>query len=195
VDRSLIIPASDPLPSKTLYIPRGQTAHPARTTLLGELLLHRVFYPQVYRAARSGRSLATPFKGFVDTEAGRRFLLVPPEPWIVALAAIMWEGILQGLAWDTIKTGVRETLEYLQSKGDAPTGLAGGPTRHFRSLDVRFRWRRYGHDGRLRYSMYVRLNSVASSLSTRERDEILLQLRSSDPAVKSSRNQIRPRKK
>src|SRR5215469_15104324 len=29
--------------------------------------------------------------------------LVPPDPWLVAIGMIMWEGIVGGFAWDSVK--------------------------------------------------------------------------------------------
>lgn len=92
---------SVPLPPRAR--PRPTTGHP-----LAHVILHEVLYP-----ARTARDHA---KGV----AGVRYKLPHPDPWLVAIGLVMWEGILQGLAWDVVKTMVADGLARLRVAGVAP---------------------------------------------------------------------------
>lgn len=54
-----------------------------------------------------------------DRRQGREvsYRLVCPDPWLVALGLVMWEGIVQGGAWDTVKLSVKAALHTLRRKG------------------------------------------------------------------------------
>ncbi len=44
----------------------------------------------------------------LDAKQGIRawYKLPEPDQWLLAMGAVMWEGIVQGLAWDAIKMNV-----------------------------------------------------------------------------------------
>src|SRR4051812_32699693 len=48
------------------------------------------------------------------------YKLTEPDPWLIALAAIMWEGLVQGLTWDIIKFMCLSALDKLCQKHLAP---------------------------------------------------------------------------
>ena len=60
----------------------------------------------------------------------------PPDPWLLAVAYIMWEGVLQGLSWDTLKALVNRAINKMQALGVAPQHA--GQMRTERGL--RFSW-------------------------------------------------------
>src|SRR6266487_6892806 len=74
--------------------PRGaRIDHP-----IAKAVLRDVLYPAVReRDHRLGRT-------------GVKYALVSPDPWLVALGLVMWEGIVQGLSWDAVKLSVRAAL-------------------------------------------------------------------------------------
>lgn len=74
-------------------------------------------------------------------EAGRPVSssIMPPDPWLVALTYLMWEGIVQGMAWDVAKVGTQKALSYLQSRGIAPKDKKERKS----ETDVHFSWSGY----------------------------------------------------
>jgi hypothetical protein len=59
-----------------------------------------------------------------DRREGKKnieYFLVPPDPWLVALGLVMWEGIVQGFAWDAVKASVLAALGKLRQEGVAPS--------------------------------------------------------------------------
>src|SRR5689334_3057628 len=46
-------------------------------------------------------------------------MLSPPPPWLVALAGVMWEGIIQGAAWDVVKVAANSAMTKLREAGIA----------------------------------------------------------------------------
>lgn len=49
-----------------------------------------------------------------------KYCLAPVDPWLLALAAIAWEGVVQGLAWDTVKHAMAAALAAMRDAGVAP---------------------------------------------------------------------------
>jgi hypothetical protein len=63
-----------------------------------------------------------PWASDEDDDAGRKALyqLGPPDPWMLALGALVWEGILQGAAWDAMKVAASSALTRLRALNVAP---------------------------------------------------------------------------
>ena len=75
--------------------------------------------------------------------------MVAPDPWMLAIGAIVWEGILQGLSWDLVKASAMAGLRLLRSRGLAPEEKkvpTAKSTRRARSLE--FRWEILGAGGK-----------------------------------------------
>jgi hypothetical protein len=95
-----------------------------------------------------------------DRRAGRKdvaYSLVQPDPWLIALAMVMWEGIVQGLSWDVVKVSVRKALAMMQAEGVAPS-----ETYKKKSSDrteLGFCWTAY-KNGKKQYDMFVGLRRV-----------------------------------
>lgn len=55
-------------------------------------------------------------------QTGKRiaYCVSAPDPWLYALLWLMWEGVVQGVAWDTIKTLVSTAVSTLQQAKLAP---------------------------------------------------------------------------
>ena len=108
-----------------------------------------VYYGVLYRA-RYAR----------DRRAGIRnvsYCLVHPDPWLVAIAMVMWEGIVQGLSWETVKLSVRKAMSVMQAAGVAPT--ESSKTRKRGKTEVGFAWTGY-LNGKKQYDMFVGLRRV-----------------------------------
>lgn len=62
-----------------------------------------------------------------------------PDPWLLALFVLMWEGLVQGLTWDSIKYLIQRTLSFFQKRGVAPRNIGDRETK----LGFRIRWSGY----------------------------------------------------
>ena len=80
-----------------------------------------------------------------------QYQLIPPDPWLLAIAAIMWEGLLQGLAWETVKVAVLKALSMFKlnqlapedSNVDGNRSLADKRT----NLQIGISWSEFSEDG------------------------------------------------
>jgi hypothetical protein len=68
----------------------------------------------------------------------------------------MWQGILQGAAWEVVKAAVSKGLDKLRAKGMAPAPNADA------SLEAR--WIQYSSSGKKQYEMFVSLRKTYSEL-------------------------------
>jgi len=103
----------------------------------------------------------------------RSYKLVYPDPWLVAVGYIIWEGILQGLTWDSIKLIVKSAMEKLCNKKLAPCSPSSGKTikvitRIRNTAEVGFNFTKYGTDGKKLYHMFMGLRRVQSKLIEKE---------------------------
>ncbi len=89
-----------------------------------------------------------------EGRTGVAYSLVPPDPWLVALGMVMWEGIVQGLSWDVVKLSVRKALSVMQSQGVAPDESYEKKGR--KRAELGFCWTAY-KDGKKQYDMFVGL--------------------------------------
>jgi hypothetical protein len=83
---------------------------------------------------------------------GRAYNLVPPDPWLVALGLVMWEGIVQGLSWDVVKLAVRAALAKLRRSRAAPPAALS----ERQSCEIGFHWTAYGK-GKRQHEMFLGL--------------------------------------
>src|SRR2546430_10201 len=80
--------------------------------------------------------------------------LYEPDPWLIALAAIMWQGLIQGLTWDVIKASCLAALSKLRKKNLAPPKPTQRVDTRKKRLaadsrtQIGFSWTQYGHAGR-----------------------------------------------
>jgi len=104
---------------------------------VSNIVLHRVIYP-----ARYARDKA---RGIT----GKKYMLWAPEPWMIALGMVMWDGIVQGVTWDAVKLSVRAALAKLRHAGIAPpAGKTSSKT--LVSTHLGFRYTEYTKDGKQR---------------------------------------------
>src|SRR5215472_8733807 len=83
----------------------------AFTDLLHYTVRFDVLYPIVEQSDRK-------------REVHVKYSLHEADPWLVALAGIMWEGLVQGLTWDVIKLSCLSALNKLrQNRLAPPTGV------------------------------------------------------------------------
>ena len=73
---------------------------------------------------------------------------------------VMWEGIVQGIAWDTIKIIVKKAYEVMATQGLAPRDVRTSRTKKSKT-ELGFVWTQY-KDGRKQYQMFLGLRRVYS---------------------------------
>lgn len=101
-------------------------------------VLYEVLYPARYRRQQRGR---------VKKKAAVKFALAPPDPWLVTLGAVMWQGIVGGASWDTVKLAVLAALSMLREARAAPPG---GSISKEVNLRLGFHWTEYAEGRKLR---------------------------------------------
>jgi hypothetical protein len=117
-----------------------------------EVVYYRYMYGQYYL-----RQKALPPK------ERRSASLAPPPPWLVALAGVMWEGILQGAAWDVIKLAVSSAISKLRAAGLTPQDQPPEAT----TTEIRAGWRELCKPGQKQYEMFLSLKRSAKNLPDR----------------------------
>jgi hypothetical protein len=87
-----------------------------------------------------------------------RYSLLPPDGWLIALGLVMWEGILHGFAWDSVKVLVNTALTTLKESRVAPASDSEeGIEMDARALG--FCWTKY-LNGKKQYDMFIGLKKV-----------------------------------
>lgn len=109
-----------------------------------EVIYYQVVYAQKYRQDRE--------KLAAERQKGpcRAYALALPPFWFVTMASIMWEGVLQGAAWDVIKLAVSKALSLVSQ-----AGIKAGQNNGEISTTVRGGFECYAKDGRKQYGLYL----------------------------------------
>jgi hypothetical protein len=90
----------------------------------------------------------------------------PPDLWLVAIAFIMWEGIVQGMSWDAVKIVAQNAIEKLQALAIAPKDVGQLKS----ESGFRFMWSGQLEIGSL-VKLYSKLEAKFSSMTEEERRE------------------------
>jgi hypothetical protein len=99
-----------------------------------------------------------------------RFSIRPPDPWLIGLAYVMWEGVIQGLTWDVVKVSVRTVLRKLQDLGLAPLQdnfAAKINKQKITKTQLRFSWTSYTKN-RKQYELFLGLKREYKSRSAKK---------------------------
>jgi len=141
-----VVNAKDAKDAKSVFVPvKSDRYGSALTDMLHYVVYFDVLYPIVEAADRK--------RGVII-----KHRLYEPDPWLIALAAIMWEGLVQGLTWDTIKMLSLAALGRLREKRLAPQASSiAKAKRQKRSsrTEVGFSWTQYNTDGRPLYQFFL----------------------------------------
>jgi hypothetical protein len=117
-----------------------------------EAVYRHFMYPTVYKRDPEKKPGVT-----------TRYLLALPPLWLTTIAAVMWEGVLQGLAWDTAKLAVRIALAKLLNKGLLPRPELPQSKERM----VRVGWNQYSSSGRKQYEMFLTIKKTVHNLPER----------------------------
>jgi hypothetical protein len=117
-----------------------------------------VYYEILYRAVYAE-----------DKKIGREvaYSLIQPDPWLCALAVIMWQGIIQGLSWDAIKVIVHRALNKMRDAGVAPKKKNETINK---KLEIGFHWTKYSDDGKKLYDMFLGIRRVYNRMAKEQRE-------------------------
>lgn len=178
---------SDTLPRYKFAIPTKHNSKAFFKNSFYSLVYFDVLYPLRTR----GQPSLDNINGATFSGDGKvAYSLKEPQPWLVAIAAIMWEGLIQGLTWDVIKYSVLHALDKLKSSGIAPK-VEGSMKEIVQKIgkiktrtEVGFSWRQYGFDGKPLNEFFLGLKRVYDKKSEEER----LSLRTS--TQKAKRTQV-----
>ncbi len=161
------VSVSETAPKTGYAIRVGHDRHAIRDSL-EHLLFFDVMYPLYY----SERGL---------TSKQRAFSLKPPDAWLIAVAAVIWEGLLQGASWDLIKTCVLSALSQLRDARLAPTerdakadSIPSKSKKKVQSVtEVGFNWIRYGTEGRPLYNLFLGIRREFNKMDAEQRQNTL----------------------
>jgi len=107
----------------------------------------------------------------------RAYKLAYPDAWLVAISYIIWQGIIQGFAWDSLKFIVRKALEKLRKESLAPKNQPHFEKVKSRSetravIEIGYTYSEYGIDGRKIYSIFRGLKRIYCKTTEEEREKI-----------------------
>lgn len=134
-----------------------------------QIVYHEILYRAVYAEdKRKGEKVA--------------YCLIEPDPWLSALAVIMWQGIIQGLSWDAIKVIAIRALNKMRDANVAPKKKNETINK---KLEIGFHWTEYSDDGKKLYDMFLGIRRVYRRM-TKEQQEAVSQIDS---------NKVKPMRK
>ena len=125
------------------------------------MVYHDFLYPARYEEDKMK------FPGLKQKGMYDRYKLIEPPPWMIAIAYIMWESIIEGLVWDAVKPMVRSAMAKLSSFGVAP-----GITKAEKATLGNFPWEGYGTDERKQRDMFIGLKRIYKEMSEDQRRKV-----------------------
>jgi hypothetical protein len=130
------------------------------------LIYNDVLYPYRYKQDR------------IAGISGVKYKLFPPDPWLIAICAIMWQGLIQGMTWDLVKHAVQKGISILRINGLAPReqDIANGSNRKTinknRSVQMSFSWTVFAADGKPRRELFLGVKREYMKKTQIERETI-----------------------
>jgi hypothetical protein len=118
---------------------------------------------KIWEAVSFNFMYPTVYAGDRKKAINRRYSLADAPLWLTTIAAIMWEGVIQGASWDIVKLAVRSALAKLSDVGLAPT--PGG--HKSKETSVRAGWREYSQPGRKQCEMFLTIRKTVRTLPER----------------------------
>jgi hypothetical protein len=157
LDADIVVSRDD----KAIYIPvRRDRSGSAFTDLLHYTVRFDVLHP-IVDARKRKRGVRV------------KYSLHEADPWLVALAGIMWEGLVQGLTWDVIKLSCLLALDKLREKRLAPPTAVMTKSEGRRArTEIGFSWTKFGEDGRPLYEFFLGVKRRFQKASNEERAEL-----------------------
>jgi len=102
-----------------------------------------------------------------------RYKLIYPEPWLMGVAALIWEGLIQGLTWDVIKGVVLQGIDRLRSEGLAPKSvLKKSSTEKETKFTMGVSWTEFSEDGQPLKELFCGIKREFDKRTEQERQKI-----------------------
>ena len=172
-------------PKSGTYIP-DRKINKIEPLTISNIVYHKVLYPSRYAEDRRRRLASKPYssnnvEGFTVTPKGVRYKLSYPDPWLIVLAYIAWEGVIQGLTWDVVKVAFHAALNKLRIHSLAPEASLEkckkkthktSSKKHKKKkvkTAIGYSYEEYSTDGRKQRSIFFGLKRYYDSLSEAER--------------------------
>lgn len=111
------------------------------------------------------------------------FCVTPPDPWHIALAYLMWQGIAQGLAWDFVKLSISQAVRALSSHNLAPEPTLAKVSKR-RETSIGFSYTQYASNGEKQREMFLGLKRGYEYAREYERNEVQKSLIPEKRAIK-----------
>ena len=96
--------------------------------------------------------------------------LVEPDPMIIAIAYIMWEGIIQGLAWDVVKSLVLKNIASLKELIPITTSIK--KKKSSSQLEIGVWFAKYTANEKKLYDMFIGLKRTTKKLDEKSKAAI-----------------------
>jgi hypothetical protein len=161
--------------SKHFVIPTAKSQIPHSIHSIREQLIDRVLNPTAHRAWKETHP------DLVKKGVTVAFCVAPPDPWHIAIGYLMWQGIVQGLAWDVVKLSIGNAIETLVSHNLAP---ALAKTSKRRKTLIGFSYAEYASNGEKQREMFLGLKTGYEYTREYERNEVQKSLISEKKAIK-----------
>ena len=106
------------------------------------------------------------------------YSLVDPDPWLIALAAIMWQGLIQGLTWDSIKFAALKGISFLRSNdllAEEPypsEGWKKSKKKKSSGVEIGLSWTKFSVDGEPLHKFFLGIKREYENKSEEERETI-----------------------
>ena len=122
-----------------------------------------------------------PYVADEDKAKGKRktaYSLADPDPWLVALAAIMWQGLIQGLTWDMIKLAALKGISFLRSNdllAEEPypsEGWKKSKKKKSSGMEIGLSWTKFSVDGEPLRKFFLGIKREYENKSEEEREII-----------------------
>lgn len=176
VDRNtLTINLSARRSSKHFTIPIAKSQIPHSIYSIREQLINWVLNPAAHKAWEKAHP------DLIKKGTSVAFCVGSPDSWLIALAYLMWQGIVQGLAWDVVKLSINEAVRALSSRDLAPT-LAKASRR--RKMSIGFSYTEYSSSGQKQREMFLGLKRGYEYAREYERNEVQKSLLPEKKAIK-----------
>lgn len=160
--KDLTVAISETISKDKFVIPAELRAVFRDLSPLEDLVYHGILYPAKMAEDRRRHP------EYEEQGINIGYKLIEPDPWLVAIAFVMWQGIIQGLAWDSVKVLVQLALKKLEFFKLAPP-ISMSIQKVFKQDQFGFSWTQYGTDGKKQHEMFIGIKTKYEKMSQKER--------------------------
>lgn len=160
-EKNLTVDVVDDYPESEFFVPTELKPLHRKLSPLERVVYYDFLYPARYEEDK------ITYPGLKKKRVHIKYKLIEPPPWMIAMAYIMWEAIMQGLTWAAVKALVWSAMAKLASFGVAPARTKAEMKTH-----VNFPWARYGTDEKKQRDLFIGLRRIYMKMSERGRRDV-----------------------